>query len=364
MAMNGKNGYLPNEVHKNLPTKPQKQFEMITLTDEIDDNIQHDQDDIDNHSVDNAVEPERRKTPGLFSKYIIALRPWSFTASLTPVALGSCLAYKDVGSFNVMSFITTCVTALSVHAAGNLVNTYYDYKKGIDSKKKSDDRTLVDQLLHPNDVATMGGLFYFVGCLGFALLTVISPAKMEHLALIYFGGLSSSFLYTGGLGLKYIALGDLVIFLTFGPVTVLFAHLSQGGQLEWMPLLYALPLALNTSAILHSNNTRDMKSDEDAGIVTLAILIGETASAILFALLLFAPFLIFIIFGFRCSKWFLIPATVVIIAFKLEREFREGNRQKMPVKVAKLNLQMGLLYVFACYLTPTTSLPGFSRGLK
>ena len=352
--MNDKNGYLPTEVHKDGTNKPQKQFETITLTDVIGDNVEVE------HDIGNTTPVlEKSKARSLFSKYIIALRPWSFTASLTPVALGSCLAYKDVGSFNLMIFITTCVTALSVHAAGNLVNTYFDYVKGIDSKK-SDDRTLVDQLLHPNDVATMGGIFYFVGCIGFALLTVISPVKMEHLALVYFGGLSSSFLYTGGLGLKYIALGDLAIFLTFGPVTVLFAHLSQGGQLKWMPLLYALPLALNTSAILHSNNTRDMKSDKDAGIVTLAILIGETASAILFALLLFAPFLIFIIFGFRVSNWFLIPAASIILAFKLEREFREGHRQKIPSKVAKLNLQMGLLYVLACYLTPTALLPGFS----
>ena len=350
-----KNGHLANETFPEAFSKPQKQFETITLTDETDEGVQHDHDD--NEEV--AVKSDRKKKTNIFSKYVVALRPWSFTASLTPVALGSCLAYKDVNSFSIMIFLTACITALSVHAAGNLVNTYFDYMKGIDSKK-SDDRTLVDQLLQPNDVATMGGIFYFMGCVGFALLTVISPTKMEHLALIYFGGLSSSFLYTGGLGLKYIALGDLAIFLTFGPVTVLFAYLSQGGVLNWIPLFYALPLALNTSAILHSNNTRDMKTDKDAGIVTLAILIGETASAILFALLLFAPFFIFIILGFRCSKWFLIPATVVILAFRLEREFREGHRQKMPSQVAKLNLQMGLLYVLACYLTPSSSLPGFA----
>ena len=125
-------------------------------------------------------------------------------------------------------------------------------------------------------------------------------------------------------------------------------------------MFYALPLALNTSAILHSNNTRDMKTDKDAGIVTLAILIGETASAILFALLLFAPFFIFIILGFRYSKWFLIPATVVILTFQIEREFRQGQRQKIPSKVAKINLHMGLLYALACFLTPNSSLPGFT----
>jgi len=73
----------------------------------------------------------------------------------------------------------------------------------------------------------MGAVSYCVGCFGFLLLAAFSIAPLEHLALVYFGGLSASFLYTGGLGLKYIALGDIVHIVTFGPVTVLFAYISQ-----------------------------------------------------------------------------------------------------------------------------------------
>ena len=47
---------------------------------------------------------------------------------------------------------------------------------------------------------------------------MIAPARLEHLALVYFGGLSSSFLYTGGIGFKYIALGDVMIIIIFGPI--------------------------------------------------------------------------------------------------------------------------------------------------
>ena len=293
----------------------------------------------------------------LLRAYITALRPWSFSASLTPVALGSCLAFKSIGNFSIWIFIATCITALSVHAAGNLVNTFFDYKKGIDSKK-SDDRTLVDQILTTQDVATMGTICYVAGCAGFSILVWLSPTRMEHLALIYFGGLSSSFLYTGGLGLKYIALGDIVIFFTFGPLTVLFAFMSQGGQLCWTPLLYAVPLALNIEAILHSNNTRDMENDSSAGIVTLAILIGRTGSYVLFCLLLFSPYVIFMILAVHHTKWFLLPVVSVFEAFKYEREFRNDDLGKMPAKMAKLNLVLGLLFVTACVLTSRESLPG------
>lgn len=292
------------------------------------------------------------------SNFVVALRPWSFTASLTPVGLGSCLAYQTLGVFNIWIFLATGVTALSVHAAGNLTNTYFDYVKGVDDKK-SDDRTLVDKKLTTNDVVAMGSIAYFLGCLGFLALVCLSPAKMEHLALIYFGGLSGSFLYTGGLGLKYVALGDVIIFLSFGPVTVLFAYMSQGGDLSWIPLLYAMPLALNTEAILHSNNTRDMKNDAAVGIITLAILLGETGSYLLFAFLLFTPYIVFAILAMNFSKIFLLPVVTIFQAFQLERLFRARELVKMPQKLAVLNLQFGLLYIMACTLANRETLPGF-----
>lgn len=85
--------------------------------------------------------------------YLLALRPWSLSASLVPTILGSALAYRSSGShdFNFITFILTILTVISVHGAGNVVNTYYDYVKGIDNRK-SDDRTLVDHILSKDEV--------------------------------------------------------------------------------------------------------------------------------------------------------------------------------------------------------------------
>lgn len=282
-------------------------------------------------------------------KYVAALRPWSFTASFTPVALGSTLAYKSTGDFSFVSFVIACLTALSIHAAGNLVNTYYDFIQGIDTKS-SDDRTLVDMILSPQDVARLGAIFYLFGCIGFLILTLTTSARMEHLALVYFGGLSSSFLYTGGFGLKYIALGDILIIFTFGPLSVLFAYLSQCGHLSLVPMLYAIPLALNTEAILHSNNVRDMDSDHRAGIVTLAILLGKTGSYLLFTALLFIPFIIIAVMGMNISKWIFLPLLCIFQAFNLEREYMKGNLQRLPHDIAKLNLLMGILFILGIAL--------------
>ena len=293
---------------------------------------------------------------GRLRLYLGALRPWSFTASLSPVLLGVALFYKLHETFNLYILICTVVCALSVHGAGNLVNTYYDYVRGIDSKKKSDDRTLVDHILNPQDVSTMGAVCYVVGCISFLILCCISPSPIPHLALLYFGGLSSSFLYTGGLGLKYLALGDIVIFITFGPLTVLFAFLAQGGSLNWSPLLYALPIAFNTEAILHANNMRDMVFDQEAGIITLAILIGKTFSYLLFVILLFFPYTLFLILSLHFSPYFLIVMPTIFFAFSLERKHRlEG--EDITKQLALLNLIMSCCFITAILLSSPSYLP-------
>jgi len=189
---------------------------------------------------------------------------------------------------------------------------------------------------------------------------MLSPARMEHLALVYFGGLSSSFLYTGGIGLKYIALGDLIILIIFGPISVIFSYMSQTGNINWALIYYAIPLALNTEAILHSNNTRDSEADQRVGIVTLAILIGRTASHVLYALLLFTPYIIFVVLSFKFSLWFILPLVTLPSAFKIEKQFRnEKTLQHVPRQTAKLNLFFGILYIVSCCCVPY--LPLISR---
>ncbi|XP_048206187.1 ubiA prenyltransferase domain-containing protein 1 [Perognathus longimembris pacificus] len=300
--------------------------------------------------------PPQRSWRQKCASYVLALRPWSFSASLTPVALGSALAYRSQGVLDPRLLVGCAVAVLAVHGAGNLVNTYYDFSKGIDHKK-SDDRTLVDRILEPQDVVRFGVFLYTLGCVCAACLYYLSSLKLEHLALIYFGGLSGSFLYTGGIGFKYVALGDLVILITFGPLAVMFAYAVQVGSLATFPLLYAIPLALSTEAILHSNNTRDMESDREAGIVTLAILIGPTLSYVLYTVLLFLPYLGFSVLATHCSISLALPLLTMPVAFSLERQFRSQAFNKLPQRTAKLNLLLGLFYVFGIILAPAGSLP-------
>lgn len=210
-------------------------------------------------------------------------------------------------------------------------------------------------------VVRLSGVLYIAGCVGCYLIWTLSPAKWEHLASVYFGGLSSSFLYTGGIGLKYIALGDIIVLIIFGPIAVVFAYFTQTGVLEWSTIYYAIPLALNTEAILHSNNTRDSQNDKAAGIVTLAIIIGRSASHVLYAILLFAPYIAFVVLTLKFSIWFMLPLVTLPQAFKIEKLFRsETTLHCVPKQTAKLNFFFGILYVIACCGAP--QIPGLSTA--
>jgi 1,4-dihydroxy-2-naphthoate octaprenyltransferase len=70
------------------------------------------------------------------------------------IVLGAAISFRTTTQqheFSLLIFILTLVTIALVHCAGNVVNTYYDYVKGIDTRK-SDDRTLVDHILTIDEV--------------------------------------------------------------------------------------------------------------------------------------------------------------------------------------------------------------------
>ena len=283
--------------------------------------------------------------------YLIALRPWTLSGSLTPVLLGTALCYQLHRHFSVTLMLLCSVTILAVHAAGNLVNTYYDYKKGVDSRSEStEDRTLVDGHLHSNQVVNLAANLYGCGMVGFLILMFLSPAQSELLAGLFFGGLSSSFLYTGGIGLKYYVLGDLLVMITFGPLAVLFSYVVQCGHVSWSPLILAFPLALNTEALIHSKHARSIGTHRKTGIVSLAVILGHQGSYLLFTLLLFLPYITFVYWMLRFSFPLGLPLLTLPYAFALERKFRE-TKGETSKGLAQLNLILGLLMVVGCILS-------------
>jgi 1,4-dihydroxy-2-naphthoate octaprenyltransferase len=91
--------------------------------------------------------------------------------------------------------------------------------------------------------------------------------------------------------LKYNALGDLDILMTFAFLPTIGTSYAITGMIDWSVLYIALPVGLITDGILHANNTRDMNTDKRAGIVTMAMCMGKKSAAWLYAFEVTFPYI-------------------------------------------------------------------------
>jgi 1,4-dihydroxy-2-naphthoate octaprenyltransferase len=240
----------------------------------------------------NNVDESRQDHGGRASRLgtrLRALRAFSFPVSVLPV-LVTTAAVRPLAEWDWGVLVASAVGVLLLHAAGNLFNDYFDFRSGVDRRVTGDEgrpgRFLVHGEMTPAEV------------LGEALvcLLLLVPAAVYLLVrygpgLLWFGGAAAFALYayTGPpFQFKYRALGELLIFLVFGPVLMLGAAYAQTGRLEWSILLFAIPIGFVTTALLICNNIRDRQEDREAEIITLVSIAGERAARFLYVTLVTA----------------------------------------------------------------------------
>lgn len=129
--------------------------------------------------------------------------------------------------------------------------------------------------------------------------------------------------------------------------------MAQAGHYSIYPILYALPLTLNTEAILHSNNTRDMKHDKAVGILTLSMLLGKRYSYYLYCFLIYSPYIIIVYLMISVSWYCCLPLLSIIYAYRLCEEFKNDKLIKLPHRTATLNFLLGFLYIMSIIITNT-----------
>jgi 1,4-dihydroxy-2-naphthoate polyprenyltransferase len=229
------------------------------------------------------------RTPGLAVR-LRALRAFSFPLTALPVliAVGAVLPASQ-WRWDVLAI--SLAAAVLLHAAGNLLNDYFDFRSGVDRKIDGDEgrpgRVLVRGELAPADVLREAGL-----CLLLVLAATAYLLWRCQVGLLWFAaaGLVGLYAYTGPpFHLKYRSLGEPLIFVVFGPLLMLGAAYAQTGELEWPVLLLCWPIGLFTTAVLLGNNIRDRDEDRAAGVRTLADRLGRRACSTYAACVLLPP---------------------------------------------------------------------------
>lgn len=86
------------------------------------------------------------------------------------------------------------------------MNTWYDFRKGVDTAATSDDRALVDRAVTPRAVALTAAALYAVGAVIGAYYASVLGAPIAVLGLL--GGALGFFYTADPLSLKFLGLGD------------------------------------------------------------------------------------------------------------------------------------------------------------
>lgn len=258
-------------------------------------------------------------------------------------------AEGHLGSGLVSRLPLALILAVAVHAAGNLVNTLHDFRKGGDRKEGADDRTLVDGILQPDQIASAANALFVVGLFVACALAYLVQSAL--FVVICASGMLLAYAYTADpVSLKYRALGDVAIVLCFGPLVVCATSLVLSGAVPAVVLEACLPVVLLTEAILHANNTRDIKADARAGAVTLAGIMGDTVAKLSFVALLAAAYAGSAFLAGRHGPLWALPILTTPLALGLARDGLAGRFTEMPQRVAQLNLLFSVLLLLGCEL--------------
>ncbi len=215
---------------------------------------------------------DAQKYPKLAAWYS-ATRPRVFTATYVPMALAGVIALQD-GVFRPLPFVLALIGVLFLQTGANLVNEYFDYRRGADELKEAGQGlTIKQQILTPNEVL-MGAIASIVSgsLIGLFLLSQSGPL----LWVIGIGGVLVAITYTAGpFPLAYNGLGEVAAGVFMGPAIVVGAYYVMDTNVDWSLVWVSLPIMFMVAAILHANNIRDMKADAAVNKRTLAIIFGR-----------------------------------------------------------------------------------------
>ena len=298
-----------------------------------------------------AVDTPPARGAGSWRIWLLAARPRTLPVAFAPVLVGTALAAAE-GVARALPAAAALVGALLLQIGANLANDLFDSEKGADREDRSGPpRAMQLGLVTAEQMRRAIALTFGAAvAIGVYLVSVGG----WPIAVIGVVSIVAAVAYTGGpFPFGYHGLGDVAVFVFFGPVAVGGAHYVQKISLSPLALEAALPVGALATAILVVNNLRDIDTDARAGKNTLAVRIGPRATRIEFAGLLVFAYAFppgFWLLG-AASPWILLPLLTLPRARTLARAVRGAGPGDGPALNAALaetaQLGFGFSLLFA-----------------
>ena len=290
--------------------------------------------DISSDKKDHEVRPSKLKV------WVLAARPHTLTASISPVLVGASLVHHYQTHNNVwlspnysVSLMTLTFMAFAglIQLGTNLHNDYADFVKGADTNERvGQARATQKGWLTPFETAAGASLcLILASSLGVSLMVQTGRYQDPYLIFMVVSSVFNAVCYTGGpyplgyiglghLSIGYSGLGDLFVFLYFGLVatcTVPYCFLCQildgtsvstwnvfQHELFVTSLIVALPVSFLATAIIVVNNLRDRHTDVKVGKNTLAVRFGETFARIEYRALVQGSYFMLVPIAWRLKR--------------------------------------------------------------
>lgn len=224
--------------------------------------------------------------------WLAGARPRTLPAALVPVAVGTACAVGRVpGGLIWWRALAALVVALALQVATNFANDYSDGIRGTDAgdRRVGPVRLVGQGLARPGAVKRAAlASFAVAGGAGALLALAVGPELLVVGAL----AMAAGWFYTGGpRPYGYAGLGEIFVFTFFGVVATAGSTYVQVGHLDGLGLAASVPVGCLATALLVTNNLRDIPGDTVARKRTLAVRLGDSRTRWLYLGLIVGAFL-------------------------------------------------------------------------
>lgn len=297
-----------------------------------------------------ASSKSNSSTRPLFPRLLIATRPWSFPAALSPLLITFTIMFL-ADNLEISKAVVFSLSIISIQGAANLLNSFLDFERGLDRFETAGDRTMVDGLVTRKEFPFLFFSVAFVWVVSFILSLPFTSWVLYMYLAVYAVGVALGVMYSAGSRpLKYMGFGDLTVFLAFGPLLVVAAAWACGKDPSALQIpkiiISTIPASILVVAILHANNHRDLKVDARHSANTLAVLMGHQISLIYYGTLVLAPSLLSVLLALSSVSHAGMAAGGLTFPLGL-RLVSVARRKTLPrdidAETAKLMLLYGIL---------------------
>lgn len=298
-------------------------------------------------------------------KWIEASRLRTLPLSISGIIMGAFIArWRLLGQgqfWDWRIFVLAILVTLLYQILSNFANDYGDGVRGTDALRtnEAESRAVASGKISAKEMRRAIVLFLILSLVATVGLLFITFYPNYWIEFGFFIGLGVACIlaaigYTMGKNpYGYLGLGDIMVFIFFGLVSVGGSYFLFTKSWSWDILFPASAVGLMSTGVLNLNNMRDMESDALSGKKSLALRLGFKNAMIYQIILLQLPLILILIFlgvnGFFQSKNYY-AFLVMVLMFPMTKLRRNIIQIKEPKKLDPYLKQVGIMTLMMAIL--------------